>query len=189
MTVREGVIGALNRGFPGNGNVKLGTRLAELIRLVNDLRTAMLNRTHTKAGLAIGTDKTKVLIANTVQFSIAGVAYTKTTAEIAFTATTHDITAHATLDQERVYLYVIDSAGTVTIVASDQASGAGNAEIPATPANKVAIGYLRLVNAAGVTIFDATTDELDEAHLTDTYVDLAANPTDIEAALSELFAA
>jgi len=131
------------------------------------------------AGLAIGSgSKAKVLIANTITYVIDGVLYQKTTAEIAFTATTHDIAADAGSVQEAVYLYSVDSAGTVTVTKSPTATGAGNAAIPATPAGDAPLGYLRLAVAAGATDFDASSDLLDAAHLTDTYVNLATNPTD-----------
>lgn len=145
-------------------------------RVLNCLN-ALLDRTLTDGGLAIGSDKTKVQNANTVTFVNDGVFGAKTTAEYAFTATDHDIPAHPTLVQERVYLYSVTGT-TVTVTAGEIASGAGNAVVPQTPAGTVPFGYLRLAVAAGSTPFDATTDELDEAHLTDTYVDLSVNVRD-----------
>lgn len=131
------------------------------------------------AGLTIGSaSKLKVKIANTVTYAIDGVLKSKTTAEVAFTATTHDITANAGAIQEAVYLLSLDTDGTATITKGTTATGAGNATVPATPASQCAIGYLRLAVAAGSTDFDATTDELDEAHLTDTYVDFILNAAD-----------
>lgn len=126
-------------------------------------------------GLAIGSvSKKEVLIANTVIFLVKGVFYAKTTAEIAFTATTHDITAVAGSIQEAVYLYSVNAAGTVTVTKGTTATGAGNAAIPSTPAGTTAFGYLRIAVAAGATDFNATTDDLDAAHLTDTYVDISS---------------
>ena len=125
----------------------------------------------TSGALAIGSSsKAKVLIASTVNYLIAGTFYAKTTAEVAFTATTHDIAADADAVQEAVYLLSLAANGTCTITMGVIASGAGNAVIPATPANEVAIGYARIAVAAGATLFNASTDELDAVHLTDTYV-------------------
>lgn len=164
----EGVRAALNSGQVTK-KAALGTRLFELVSIV---RSCCLS----KAGLAIGSgSKAKVLIANTTAFQYLGVLYSKTTAEVAFTATTHDIAPHATLVQEAVYLYSLQTDGDVTVTMGTIASGSGTAQIPKTPSGEVAIGYLRLAVAAGATLFDATTDELDEAHLTDTYVDLMYN--------------
>ncbi|HYD82731.1 MAG TPA: hypothetical protein VEA63_01740, partial [Opitutus sp.] len=104
----------------------------------------------------------------------------------AFTATTHDIAANASTVQERVYLYSLNAAGDVTVTPGVVATGAGNAAFPATPAGQTPFGALRLAVAAGATPFDATTDELDEAHLTDTYYDLSVNPVDLVVTQEEL---
>lgn len=125
------------------------------------------------AGLAIGSSsKAKLKIANTVVYTIAGAFYSKTTAEVAFTATTMDIAANAASVQEAVYLLSLAADGTATITKGTTAAGAGNAAIPATPASNVAIGYARIAVAAGATPFDASTDELDAAHLTVAYTNV-----------------
>lgn len=137
---------------------------------IKAMRNALANAAFSNPGLAIGSgSKAKVLIANTVQYAVAGALKTKTTAEVAFTATTHDIPPHASLVQEAVYAYSLQADGDVTVTMGAIASGAGAALFPAHPAGETLIGYLRLAVAAGATPFDATTDELDEAHLTDTY--------------------
>ena len=144
--------------------------------------TGIYNMCFNKAGLAIGVgSKAKVLIANTVQFSVNGGAYTKTTAEVAFTATTMDIPANATTVQEACYLYSLQADGTPIVTMGTISAGAGTAVVPATPEDQSAIGYLRLAVAAGSTSFDASTDLLDAGHLTDTYVDLHLNPKDFNA--------
>lgn len=145
----------------------------ELVKLALEVRQ-LAYAALSPAGLAIGTvSKAKVLIANTVTYLSGGVFKSKTTAEVAFTATTHDIPAHATLVQEAVYLLCLDAGGTPTIEMGAIASGAGNAVIPAPPDGKTVIGHVRIAVDAGATSFDATTDELDEAHLTVTYTDTA----------------
>lgn len=150
--------------------------LASYTRFGIDLaavQNVMQNRTLAPPGLAIGTDATKVLIANTCVFSLAGVLYSKTTAEVAFTATAHDIAADALTVQEAVYLFSTVANGTITITKGTTATGAGNAAIPAVPAGGVPIGYTRIAVAAGIVDFDASSDDLDDAHLTVTYVDLS----------------
>jgi hypothetical protein len=130
------------------------------------------------AGVAIGSGADEeVLIANTVTYSINGVRKSKTTAEVAFTATTHDIAADGATVQEAVYLLSLNAAGTPKLTMGVIATGAGNAAIPACPVDEVAIGYVRIAVDAGATDFDATTDALSDAHLTDTYVDLAFSPS------------
>ena len=127
------------------------------------------------AGLAIGTTSTsEVRIVNTTTFLNKGIFKSKSAAEIAFTATTHDITAAAGSIQEAVCLVSLQADGTGILTKGTTATGSGNAIIPATPAGETAIGYLRLAVAAGSTDFDATSDALSDAHLTDTYVNFSS---------------
>jgi len=93
----------------------------------------------------------------------------KTTAAIAFTATTHDIPANASTVQEAMYLVMLAANGTPSLVMGTISTGAGTALLPERPATGTPIGAVRVAVAAGATSFDATTDELDEAHITDTY--------------------
>lgn len=127
---------------------------------------------YTAAGLAIGTDKTKVLIANTVTFAIAAEFASRTTAETAFTATDHDITAVVGSVQEAVYLLSVDANANVTITKGTTATGAAAGVVPAVPAGECAIGHVRIAVDAGSTDFDASSDDLDAAHLTVAYTDL-----------------
>lgn len=140
------------------------------------------NLSLTAAGLAIGTSKPTVKIANTVTFLIAGVFKSKTTADTAFTATTHDITALAGSVQEAVYLVSLNASGTVTLTKGTTATGAGTALVPATPTGNAVVGHVRVAVDAGATDFDASSDDLDAAHLTVTYTDLAHSPNDQAAA-------
>lgn len=141
--------------------------------LLHDMQT---NRNLTNGALAIGSSsKAKILIANACTVMIDGVLKSVASAEVAFTAGTHDITADADTIQERIYVVYATDTNTTAIIAGDQAD-VGEARIPDVPDGGVALGYLKLQVAAGSTDFDATTDELDEAHLTDTYVNLGVNP-------------
>lgn len=125
-------------------------------------------------GLAIGSvSKAKVLIANTTPYLHNGIFKSKTTAEVAFTATTHDIPADADEVQEAIYVVLLAADGTPSIKMGAIASGSGAALLPELSATDgTPIGYVRVAVAAGATSFDASTDELDEAHITDTYVNL-----------------
>lgn len=137
------------------------------------LHTANSNRAFTSGGLAIGSSsKAKVKIVNTVTYLSSGIFKSKTTAEVAFTATTHDITNSTTSVQEAVYLMTLAADGTPTLTMGAIATGAGNAKFPERPATGTPIGAVRIAIAAGATPFDASTDELDAAHVTDTYYDL-----------------
>lgn len=148
---------------------------------------AAANMSLTSAGLAIGSgSKKKVLITNTVTFLIAGLFKSKTTAEVAFTATTHDIAPHATLVQEAVYTVSLQADGTPVLTMGTISSGSGTALIPAAPAGEAVIGYVRIAVAAGATPFDASSDDLDAAHITDTYVNAALIPSGAYPAATEV---
>lgn len=142
--------------------------LDELVQLVKDAcdhhDTRSLNGS--VAGLAIGTAKVKVLIANTVTALVAGTRVAKTTAEVAFTATGHDI---AKSKQAR-FLYSMDNAGTVTVTKGSDYALADVAPYPAQPASSYLLGHVLIATGAGA-IFDATTTELDDVAITVTYTD------------------
>lgn len=151
--------------------------------LVNPTELSARNNLGTKllgtavAGLTIGSTSKKEIRQNTaVDWMLNGVKQSqKAAAEVGFTATTHDISPNASTVQERCYTVYLTSAGALAILAGPQATGSGNAKIQITgiPYNSVILGYLRLEVAAGSTPFDATTNDLDAAHLTDTYVNFA----------------
>lgn len=173
---------------------KIGTLLRHVVSSVLELRadhaslrTLLRNQCLTSAGLAIGTvSKAKVKIVNTTIYFNAGAVKSKATAEVAFTATTHDVTANAGAARERWYLIALAADGTPSITAGTQGA-VGSGTFPATPAGETPIGLVRIEVAAGATDFDATTDELDEAHITDEYYNLFGcgfNFADVVAALS-----
>lgn len=173
----------INNMNPVSKLVTLGTRLLHVINLCRYLHTSRAGVCISAPGLAIGSaDKKKVKIVNKFLFwdSASTLPKTKASAEVAFTATTHDVTANGAAARERWYLFTIVADGTVTITAGVQgAVGAGT--FPATPTGGTPFGALRIEIAAGATDFDATTDELDEAHITDEYYDFisGSNPLDL----------
>lgn len=142
-----------------------------VINLYEDvIRHNLLNVVLSSPGLQIGTtSKKEVRINATTVYKINGEFKSKSAAEVGFTATTHDIAANANKIQERYYLFTINAGGTVTITAGDQADS-GEGVLPEIPAGNVAVlGWVKIAIAAGSTKFDATTDDLDAAHITDTY--------------------
>lgn len=139
-------------------------------------REALRNCALSSAGLAISGSKKKVLIGNTVTYLSGGLFKSKTTAEVGFTATTHDIAADASTVQEAVYAVSLQADGTPIITMGAIATGAGAAVRPQTPLGETLIGYVRVAVAAGATSFDATSDDLDAAHLTVTYTNAALPP-------------
>jgi hypothetical protein len=145
----------------------------EVADTFDSIHHALSNMALNSGALAIGTgSKKKVLIAATINFLSNGVFKAKTTAEVDFTATTHDIAASAAAVKEAVYLMMLAADGTPSLVMGAVATGAGNAKLPEIPTTGTPVGYVRVAVAAGSTIFNATTDDLDAAHLTCTYVNL-----------------
>jgi len=126
-----------------------------------------------KAGLAIhGVNSENVLTANDFEYGIAGVAYSYAAqAEIDISALTFTPTELATANQ-RIFLLYVTSAGVLDILEGDDHATA--AVVPPTPAGRVALGYIKVVNASGAG-FTLGTTGLDAAGITDTYVDLIGN--------------
>ena len=136
-------------------------------------------------GLAIGTAKTKVLIANTVAYLVDGVFKAKTTAEIVFT----DLTVQAA-NTTKFYAVSLDAAGNglisagtgvltaaLTAVAPDTNPAAQGLDYPGLPKladGQCLIGAIKVVT--GATTFTPGTDNLDKASVTTTYYDLAYVP-------------
>lgn len=123
--------------------------------------------------IGIGSTPTNVATGAFV-FQIDGVRERKAAvaAGTAFTATTHDIADPTALPREAIYVLSVAVGGTITITKGADAA-AGAAVAPATPANEVKLGEV-LIQHDGTAIFDATTDQLDAAHLTVTYTPAAA---------------
>ena len=150
-----------------------GLSTQPLMDLFDEINTQIRNMALTDPGLAIGSGSKKLVkIVNTVKFLSDGVFKSKTTAEVAFAATTHDIAPNADSIQEACYLMTLAADGTPTLTMGDIATGSGVAVLPERPATGTPIGYVRIAVAAGATLFNATTDDLDAAHLTVTYVNL-----------------
>lgn len=151
---------------------------ANLKQVINDVITQMNNQGGVaivgSPALAIGSSsKAKVLngaftvVRNGVVSTIAG-------GETAFTATTHDIAD----GKEAIFLVYLNGSNVVTLLKGADA-GADEAVCPDTPDGGLKIGEVK-ISVTGA-IFNASTDELDAAHITDTYT----NKTDVPIALTD----
>lgn len=142
----------------------------ELMDHFDALTTALQYQCLSDPGLAIGTSSNaKVKISSNTNYLFAGEFKVASAQEVAFTATSHDIPADDTLVKEAMYLVCLDASGNGSLHMGDIAVGAGQAKLPEIPAAKTPIGAVRIAVAAGATPFDASTDALSEAQLTDTY--------------------
>lgn len=107
-----------------------------------------------------------VKTANTFMFGIDGHTGSQTTqTNVALTGDTLPISSF------RWYLAVIDTAGAVTMIPSEDNLN----DLPAIPANKAPIGALKIVTDATHTFIPGTTS-LNAAGITDTYYDLSCVP-------------
>jgi hypothetical protein len=169
MAIRKVVASAVNM-IERDDNV-----LWNLTGVVNTL-SALVNQLNTGdellsvAGLAIGTDKTAVAH-DALRFQIDGYRYAAVAGEVAFTATSHDIADIDDDPREAIYVLSVDVAGAVTITKGTTAAK-DEAVAPATPAGEVKLGEV-LIQHDGTLPFDATTDELDDAHLLVVFTDEA----------------
>lgn len=128
------------------------------------MRVLIGTRAATKGGLLIGTDAKKLKIANTVEYSIGGVAYKVTTEEVVFT----DVTVQADLTT-RYYVLAYNAAGTGKIF-----NGSNNTDLPSIPTTHCPVGYAKLVTSGG-TFTPAGTD-LSDGAVTDTFADITVLP-------------
>lgn len=140
-----------------------------LAAALNTLQDRLQNMVYTAPGLAIGSAaKAKILIANTINYSVDGLMYTKATAEVAFTATTHDLAD----GYEAYYYLTINAAGTVTVTMGTEALSTVGATLDWSEAGAgTIIGAVHIATSGAA--FDAGTTELDAATVTDTYYDAA----------------
>ncbi len=136
--------------------------------LLNDLEED-INRVNndkvlTNPTLAIGSSSKKKVKNSAFSVMRDGVISVISSTETAFTATTDDL-AKSTGAVYNVYL---DATNTIKILKGTATAGGIGAVCPATPAGGMKIGEVKIVVNADA-IFNATTDDLDAAHITDTY--------------------
>jgi len=148
------------------------------------MRNLLGNKSLSAGGLAIhGTNKENVLTAAIVTFTITCVFYTKAaTAEV-------DLSALAVLEEDgdadtidalsagytRVFLLVMNAAGTMKIVQGTDVANGGSAYSPACPDGHAPFGAIKVVNGSG-SAFTLGTTALDAADITSTFKDLSHVP-------------
>lgn len=143
-----------------------GISLANLYQKVTQILTG--TRNHAKAGLAIGTTKSKVKTAVATFYSIGGVMYTKAITDDLFV-----LAGAAFAGATRIWVLCLDASGTASAVL-----GTSTSEFPDIPDTVCPIGYIKVVAAAGTTFTPGTT-LLDAANITTTYVDVSVLPASI----------
>jgi hypothetical protein len=153
-----------------DGAVALDKLGADAVAKLNDMLTALQGtRLLSEPGLAIGTDQTRVAYDELI-WSVNGMRYRIAAGEVAFTATTHDITDPDTDPREAVYVLSVAAGATSVTITKGTTAAEDAAVAPSTPAGHVKVGEV-LIQHDGSAVFDATTTELDAAHLTVTYTD------------------
>lgn len=155
---------------PGSANTK--TR-QQFNKLVADVQ-ALLNGTMliTAPGLRIGTTAPEAVKFDAFTYQIAGMRYVMAAGESPLTATTHDIADPDTVGREATFRVSIAAAAAELTFTKSADAALGASVLPALPANHCAVGSLKVAHN-GSAIFDATTDALSAAHITDTYADAA----------------
>ncbi len=114
--------------------------------------------------LVIGSSSKKKVKNSAFSVMRDGVISLIASTETDFTATTDDL-AKSTGAVYNVYL---DATNTIKILKGTATAGGIGAVCPATPSGGMKIGEVKIVVNADA-IFNATTDDLDSAHITDTY--------------------
>ena len=135
----------------------------------DDLRSLLGTYCMSAPLLVIGSgDATKIKTTNTTTYCIDGVIYTAATAETVFT----DVTVQA-ISTTKFYLLSLNAGGTFVITNGPVGGG-----LPDTPADNCPIGYCKVVTDATGTFVPAT-DDLSDAAVTDTYVDIVRKPVSV----------
>ena len=131
------------------------------------MRILLGTRAATKGGLTLGSgDAKKLKIANTVEYSIGGVAYKVTTEEVVFT----DVTIQP-ISSTKYYVLAYNAAGTGKIFNGILDS----LDLPNIPVTHCPVGYVKVVTD-GTGTFVPATDDLSDAAVTDTYADITVLP-------------
>lgn len=151
---------------------------ANLKQVINDVIAQMNNQGGVAIvgtpALAIGSSSKAKILNGAFTVVRNGVVSTIASAETAFTATTHDIAD----GKEAIFLVYLNGSNAVTLLKGADAD-ADEAVCPDTPDGGLKIGEVK-ISVTGA-IFNASTDELDAAHITDTYT----NKTDVPIALTD----
>lgn len=132
--------------------------------LEEDINRVNNDKVLTNPTLAIGSSNKKKVKNSAFNVMRDGVISVISSTETAFTATTDDL-AKSTGAVYNVYL---DATNTIKILKGTATAGGVGAVCPVTPSGGMKIGEVKIVVNADA-IFDATTDDLDSAHITDTY--------------------
>lgn len=119
--------------------------------------------------LVIGSSSKKKIKNSAFSVMRDGVISIVASTETDFTATTDDLA----ISTGAVYLIYLDATNTIKILKGTATAGGTGAVCPATPSGGMKIGEVKLVVTADA-IFNATTDDLDSAHITDTYTNKMA---------------
>lgn len=151
-------------------------------------------RSTNKAGLAIGTVKSGIDTANTLQYCINGIAYTK--AAVTSTALVAAPGSRSFVDipaGKTCYIVMcINAAGTIYAVQGEYAgqlfvsqtnaptvdaycSRIGVLSVPDTPNDLAPFGLIKVVNGSG-SVFTIGTTLFDAASITTTFTDLQVEP-------------
>lgn len=150
---------------------------ANLKQIINDI----INQANNQGGLpimgspalAIGSSSKAKILNGAFTVVRDGVVSTIASAETAFTATIHDIA----IGKEAIFLVYLNSSNVITLLKGDDADE-DEAVCPATPSGGLKIGEVKLLTSD--TVFNASTDDLDAAHITDTYTNKTDIPFDID---------
>ncbi len=147
-----------------------GMNQGDLYNLINNMATAGLTRTFTTGGLAIGSTTTSFQTANTLQYSIAGIAYSKTAADSPVLTAAQQAAGTYCL-----YLLSINSAGTMAVTKGESRT-TDTAVLPALPASSAPFGAIKIATA-GATTFTFGTTALNAGGITATYYNLSSMPS------------
>lgn len=128
---------------------------AALRSAIGELQRNAVDMVLNTGALAIGTTKTKILVANTIYAMIDGVLVKKTTSENSPSGTVSNATFN-------VFVLSMTAAGTITVTMGTAGATIGAVVFPTIPDDSVVIGFV-IVNPTGTGDFVGGTTDLDDA--------------------------
>jgi len=127
------------------------------------------------AGLAIATDTTQVQNANAVDYVIDGKVYSKAASD-PLGAPSGSVQSEST---KALYLFTLDSAGSVTVHQSKIVSSGDSVAYPELPTGEAPVGAIK-VETNGSNTFTPGSTDLNGTGITTTYIDLNRVPAGTE---------
>jgi len=150
-----------------------GQSWADVYKLLKNLVTNVQNQSHSYGNISYNsTTPSGIDINNAIDYSIAGIMYQKAATD--YTAPTA-ATVQA-VSTECLYLFSLNSSGTLTVTKGTATATTGGAILPDLPASSAPIGYVK-INTSAAGTFTMGTTTFGGVGVTATFYNLGTMPS------------